>query len=127
MHKILTIHEPPSIGRNIAFCDGEIQVCQNLHNLQEEALLIYAVNLHNCAIFHAFIINTNSTTAMPYEQYMLASGACSYGDYHRFDYEFKVSILKDKSLTWAQISSQADYQNQDQSKASKHSSFCISR
>jgi hypothetical protein len=58
---------------------------------------------------------------------MMASGACSYGDYHRFDYEFKVSILKDKSLTWAQISSQADYQNQDQSKASKHSSFCISR
>ena len=41
-----TIHEPPSVGWNIALWDRKVEVCQHLHYFQEKPLLVHAINLH---------------------------------------------------------------------------------
>lgn len=80
---VYTIHEPSSIRRNVTFSDGEVHVCQNLHHFQEKPLLVHAIHLYYCAIFHPFIVDAYLTTAeinyreITYDQEVLYVNAIS--------------------------------------------------
>jgi len=41
------VHEPPSVGRDVGLVDGEVEVGQHLHGLEQDASLPGAVDLHH--------------------------------------------------------------------------------
>ena len=41
----LTIHEPPAIGGDVGLEDVEVEVTEDLQHLQQNAILVHAVNL----------------------------------------------------------------------------------
>jgi hypothetical protein len=40
-----TIHEPSAIGGDVRFQNGEVKIAQDLHHLQQNAVLVHAVHL----------------------------------------------------------------------------------
>jgi len=41
----LTVHEPPAIGGDVGLEDVEVEVTEDLQHLQQNAILVHAVNL----------------------------------------------------------------------------------
>jgi hypothetical protein len=44
---ILTIHEPSTIRDDVSLGDVEVEITQDLHHLQQNAILVHAVNLNS--------------------------------------------------------------------------------
>nr|ACR36640.1 unknown [Zea mays] len=53
------IHEPPTIRGDVGFEDVKVQIAQDLQHLQQNAILVHAVNLHQGAVAACGVVDAN--------------------------------------------------------------------